>query len=384
MENRFSPYVISLLQDLYGASWRDALNSLMRPSYRYFIRVNTLKVSRERVIDSLNSKGIKVNPYPPLEEALYIDVKGPFKVNMYEKKIIVDKFTAESVLQGAHVYAPGIVKCRGLNQGDKVTIIDDRGGIVASGIAIMSESDILRFRKGLAVLVIESPYKVPSLRETTEYRMGWIYPQSMPAILTSKVLEPKPGDIVADLNCAPGGKTSHVSQLTGDKALIYAMDRTSRKIEATRENLNRLGCKNVRLLIQDTRYVHLDRPELKVDKCIVDPPCSALGVTPKVYEFTDHLRVKALSDYQRQFIKAAASILKLGGVMTYSVCTITPEECEEVVEYAVRNCKLEVIPQKWRIGEGGVSDYFENAEYLQRFHPHVHGVGYFIAKFIKI
>lgn len=384
MEDRFSPYVVSLLQDLYGSSWKDALKCLMRPSHRYFIRVNTLKVSRKKVIESLSSRGIKANPYPPLEEALYINVEGPFEISIYEKKIVVDKFAAESVLQGAHVYAPGIVKCKGLRRGDRVTILDDRGGVVASGSAVMDERDVLRLRRGLAILVLESPYKVPSLRETPEYHMGWIYPQSMPAILTSRVLDPRPGDIIADLNCAPGGKTSHVSQLTKDRALIYAMDRTSKKIEVTRETLSRLGCRNVHLLIQDTRYVHLDNPKLKVDKCLVDPPCSALGVTPKVYEFTDHLRVKALSDYQKQFIKAATLILKPGGAMTYSVCTITPEECEEVVEYAIRNCRLKVVPQKWRLGEKGIPEYSEDAEYLQRFHPHVHGIGYFIAKFIKV
>ncbi|MBS7644656.1 MAG: RsmB/NOP family class I SAM-dependent RNA methyltransferase [Candidatus Bathyarchaeia archaeon] len=343
-----------------------------------------MKASSEAVAESLGSRGVKVNPYPPLEEALYINVEGPFEIGLLEKKVMVDKFTAESVLQGAHVYAPGIIKCRGLRRGDRVTILDDRNGAVAVGIAVMDEREILRLRKGLAVLVVRSLYKVPSLREAPEYLKGWIYPQSMPAMVTSRVLDPRPGDVIADLNCAPGGKTSHISQLTGDRALIYAMDRTARKVEATRETLNRLGCRNVHIFIQDSRYVHLDHPELRVDKCIVDPPCSALGVTPKVYENTEHSKVKALSDYQKQFIKAAAEILKPGGAMTYSVCTITPEECEGVVEYAVKNCDLAVAPQNLTLGDKGISDYSEDAKYLQRFHPHIHGVGYFIAKFIKV
>ncbi|MGC8850015.1 MAG: PUA domain-containing protein, partial [Candidatus Bathyarchaeia archaeon] len=345
LENKFSSYVLSLLQELYGESWRDALSSLGRPSPKYFIRVNTLKASSKAVMESLSSRGVKVNPYPPLEEALYMDVEGPFNINLLEKRIVVDKFTAESVLQGAHVYAPGIINCSGLRRGDRITILDDRNGAVANGVAVMSEDEILQLRKGLAVLVVESPYKVPSFRETPEYLQGWIYPQSMPAMVTSRVLDPKPGDVIADLNCAPGGKTSHICQLTGNRALIYAMDRTARKVEATKETLNRLGCRNVLLFIQDSRYVHLDHPELRVDKCLVDPPCSALGVTPKVYDDTECSKVKTLSDYQKQFIKAAASILKPGGSMIYSVCTITPEECEGVVEYAVENCNLVVAPQ---------------------------------------
>jgi len=384
LEGRFSPYLLSLLQELYGDSWRDAFDALRRPSRRYFIRVNTLRASPREVVESLSSKGVRAEPYPPLEEALYIEVEGPFEIGLHEKKVVVDKFTAESVLQGAHVYAPGIIKCMGLKRGEKVTILDDRGGAVAEGVSVMDERDVLRMRRGLAVLVVRSPYRVPSLRETPEYYNGWIYPQSMPAMVTSRVLDPKPGEVIADLNCAPGGKTSHISQLTGDMALIYAMDRTARKVEATRDTLNRLGCRNVRLFIQDSRYVHLDHPELRVDKCVVDPPCSALGVTPKVYEDVDHYKVKVLSEYQKQFVKAAAAILKTGGTMTYSVCTITPEECEGVVEYAVENCNLKVAPQNLMLGEKGLSEYFGDAKYLQRFHPHIHGVGYFIAKFIKV
>ncbi|MEM2122492.1 MAG: RsmB/NOP family class I SAM-dependent RNA methyltransferase [Candidatus Bathyarchaeia archaeon] len=384
MEDRFSPYVLSLLRELYGDSWGDAFNALRRPSPRYFIRVNTLKASREEVMESLGSRGIEVNPYPPLEEALYIDVKGPFQVDSLKNNIVVDKFTAESVLQGAHVYAPGIVKCKGLRRGDKVTILDDTGGVVADGVALMDEREILRLRRGLAVLVVKTPYRVSSLRETSEYHDGWIYPQSMPAMVTSRVLDPKPGDVIADLNCAPGGKTSHISQLTGNMAHVYAMDRTARKIEVTRETLNRLGCRNIHLFVQDSRYVHQDRPDLKVDKCVVDPPCSALGVTPKVYEYIGSSSIRALAEYQKQFIKAASMILEPGGTMTYSVCTITPEECEGVVEYAVNNCNLVIAPQSWILGEEGFPDYFEEAKHLQRFHPHIHGVGYFIAKFIKV
>ncbi|MGC8962167.1 MAG: hypothetical protein ACP5K1_07000, partial [Candidatus Bathyarchaeia archaeon] len=65
MENKFSSYVLSLLQELYGESWRDALSSLGRPSPKYFIRVNTLKASSKAVMESLSSRGVKVNPYPP-------------------------------------------------------------------------------------------------------------------------------------------------------------------------------------------------------------------------------------------------------------------------------------------------------------------------------
>ena len=128
----------------------------------------------------------------------------------------------------------------------------------------------------------------------------------------------------------------------------------------------------------------MDHPNIKVDKCLIDPPCSALGVTPKLYSLTELFHVKALSNYQKQFIKPAAAILKHGGVMTYSVCTLPIEECEEICRYAIEECGLELISQPLKLGSSGLPGYVDNPQYLQRFHPHIHGLGYFIAKFIKL
>ena len=177
------------------------------------MRANTLKTTPEKVRVRLSDRGFNISQHELIPEALWVPIEGPFEVPARPKKVMVDKFTAESVLQGANVYAPGIARCNRIRISDSVNIIDDEGETLASGIARMNETQILTFRKGLAVEVTESKYRVPSFRETSEYQEGLIYPQSLPAIVTSRVLDPKPNEVVLDMTCSPGGKLSHISQL---------------------------------------------------------------------------------------------------------------------------------------------------------------------------
>ena len=188
--------------------------------------------------------------------------------------------------------------------------------------------------------------------------------------------------MIADLNAAPGGKASHISQLMGSTGKVVAMDRTKSKISQVATTAIRLGCKNIHPTIQDTRYVDVDHPSLKPDRCLVDPPCTSLGVTPKLFDYTSELDVEHLAEYQRQFLRSASKILRRGKILVYSVCTVTWEECEEIAAYAEDECKLELVEQKPLIGDPGLTSH-PHRNLLQRFHPHKHGIGYFIAKFAK-
>jgi 16S rRNA (cytosine967-C5)-methyltransferase len=135
--------------------------------------------------------------------------------------------------------------------------------------------------------------------------------------------------------------------------------------------------------IHDSRYLHDDFSGLKADRVLIDPPCSALGLRPKVHDFTTLERVNHLADYQKQFIKAASEIVKPGGVIVYSVCTFTPQECELAVKFAEQECALHVVEQKPFLGSEGLSKYWPTGLSCQRFHPHTHEIGYFIAKFLR-
>ncbi len=380
---KFSQGIIKCLKSVYKQDLETVLNSMKTPGSKYYFRINTLKGSRNEIIKSIRKNGIETLEEQKIDECLYLPVKGPFKLDFPSKKLKVDKFTAESAMIGADVYSPGIIKCSGIRLGNKVKIVDPYEQPVATGIALMGENEILSLRRGLAIKNTSSIYRVPKLRESKHFKEGLIYMQSLPSILTSKILDPNPNDTIIDLTCSPGGKLSHISQLMENSGKIIAVDRNERKISIARDTINRLGCSNIELLIHDSRYFHLDFPKIKADKCIVDPPCSALGITPKLYDFSPRDKIQALANYQKQFLKAASEVVKKGGSIVYSVCTVTLEECEKVVQYAIDDCNLELEEQKMYIGSRGIPLKNISHRYLQRFHSHKHGSGFFITCFKK-
>jgi 16S rRNA C967 or C1407 C5-methylase (RsmB/RsmF family) len=382
-EFKFSEDTLRELSRVYGSELETIVRALRSPGKRYYVRANTLRATPEDVMKRLAARGFDVSQHETIPEALWVPVSGPFEIPTYSLKVMVEKFTAESVLQGADVYAPGIVRCRKLRLGDSVNVIDDEGDNLASGIARMNETQILTFRKGLAIEVTKSRYKVPSFRETQEFQEGLIYPQSFPAIVTSRVLDPKPGDVVLDMTCSPGGKLSHISQLMENQGRVLGVDRNKPKIDTAMETCTRMGCANVTLFVHDSRYLDADFQSLRPDKILVDPPCSALGIMPKVYEYTTTNEIEALARYQKQFLTAASKIVKPGGRIVYSVCTLTLNECEHNALYGAADCHLSILKQSPMLGESAASINGEPTHRCQRFHPHKNDAGYFIASFKK-
>ncbi len=379
---KFSVDVLAELQRVYGSDLESAVAALKLPSERYFVRVNTLKITTEDLVKRFLQNGWEARRDAMVEEALYFKRSDPVEVPHFDKEIVVDKFTAESVLQGANVYAPGIRKCSRVHKGDFVSILDDLDQVVGAGRVLMSENEILTLRKGLAIEVQYPMYRLPRFRELKDLSEGCFYTQSLPAMITTKVLNPASGETIVDMTCSPGGKLSHIYQLTKGKANLIGFDRNKRKVSITRDSMERLGYR-ANLIVHDSRYLDVDFPNLKADKCLVDPPCSALGVKPKTYELTSKTEIEALSRYQRQFLKAASGILRENGLVVYSVCTITIQECEETVNYAIAECDLEPEPQSIFVGSQGLKDASSAAKHLQRFHPHLQDCGYFIALFRK-
>jgi 16S rRNA (cytosine967-C5)-methyltransferase len=122
----------------------------------------------------------------------------------------------------------------------------------------------------------------------------------------------------------------------------------------------------------------MDFAGLKPDRVLVDPPCSALGLRPKIYDMTTARRVDDLVEYQKQFVKSASGVVRRGGVVVYSVCTYTMKECEGVVEYAESECGLHLIEQKPLLAS---ENNPRTRPLCQRFSPIDDEIGYFIAKF---
>src|SRR5467141_317834 len=344
---------------------------------RYYFRINTLKAERDIVIQSMNADGLQAEPHKQLKDSGFLH-PHPSMIETDGNIVEADRVAAEAVQLGAHLYAPGVKRCHGLRPGMKVTVVAGTGTPVGSGVSHQSETSILTYRQGVAVEIRISRTGLPSIMETPWYTHGQIHLQSLPAILTSHILDPKPGETIVDLNCAPGGKTSHISQLTGNQARIVGFDRNTRKIEKAKELMQRMGCTNYQLISHDSRYVHRDY-NIKADKVLVDPPCTALGIIPKLTVETTAQNVENSADYQKQFLTTASHITKKDGTIVYSVCTITKEECEDVVTFAEKELGLTLGNQFPVLGENG----FDRDRLTQRFSPDTHETGYFIARFVK-
>ncbi|MHC1636759.1 MAG: PUA domain-containing protein [Candidatus Nezhaarchaeales archaeon] len=360
--------------------------ALSSPGSWYTVRVNTLKTTLDKIEEYFKTLGFEVKVLNGLDDVILIKVLGPFDVPELEKTVVVDKLTAESVMVGADVYVPGIRKMEKINKGDIVTIVDPRGNPVAIGRAVISSHDIKFLRRGLAIKNLTSIYKLPPIRSLDIYASGAIYPQSLPSILAVRALNPQEGEVIVDLTASPGGKLTYTSQLMKNKGLVIGIDRSPSKIEILNENIRRLGIKNAKTLCLDSRYADLELHELKgkVDAVIVDPPCSALGVRPKLYDELTNKSIRDLSEYQKQFIKSGFNLLRKGGRLLYSVCTMCIEECENNINYAVEQLNMQPIETPRLIGDRGLRKCSEHADKMVRFHPHIHDTpGFFYAILVK-
>jgi len=361
------------------------LESLSYPSSRYYIRVNTLKTTVDYVIDELRKIGLEVFRSSFLPEALATPIRGPFRINIYAKKVVVDKFTAESVMLGADVYSPGVIRAKNIDEGDLVTVVAPNGRPVAEGVALISGSEMLHRKKGLAVKTLKSLFKAPKIRALKLFTEGAIYDQSLPAMITSRILDPKPGEVIIDMCAAPGGKTTHIAQLTENRATIIAVDRSKNRLAKLEENCRRLNVTCVKTLVHDSRYLSEVIGENYADKVLLDPPCTALGVRPKVFEKRKAKDIVATAEYQRQLLREAVKLVKRGGIIVYSTCTLSVEENELNIIYALRKMRLKLVKQERMIGMPS-STVLKNIPlgYTQRFFPHIHETpGYFIAKLVK-
>lgn len=335
--------VFASLKRVYGSLTHSLINKILLPPKRLYLRVNTLLTTREELIEKLKQQNIDVKPDPYIEEAIYIELKGPNKIPVHDKKIIVDQFAAESIMLGANLYRPGIVKYDCFDENEYVTVLAPNSKPIAVVKTVVSSDKLKNMRKGIVGKTIVSIYKAPPIRELEEYELGLFYPQSLPAMMVSKILNPQPGELILDMNAAPGGKTSHLVQLSRGRSRIVAFERNVKKALKVYMTLKRLHLlRNVMILPMDSRYIHIDlNTSVKADKILIDPPCTGLGVRPKITINVSNDDLIALSTYQRQFINSASRIVRRNGIIAYSTCTLTWEENEGNILYAVHELGLE-------------------------------------------
>lgn len=167
---------------------------------------------------------------------------------------------------------------------------------------------------------------------------GECYAQDPSTLLACDLLAPQPKEHVLDACAAPGGKTGYIAQLMQNRGRIVAADRDPDRVELLRANLERLGVTIAETMRWDCTRNAAAASILRhapFDRILVDAPCSNTGVIRRRVDVRWRLASADFARMRKQqlaIVRAVVPLLKRGGVLVYSTCSIEPEENEEVVE----------------------------------------------------
>ena len=193
----------------------------------------------------------------------------------------------------------------------------------------LKEKDIQIIKKVDTVYYINSGLIINS----EEFKTGKIITQDASSYLAAKNLEVIPNELVLDICAAPGGKTAVLAENMENRGEIIAIDIHQHKIKLIDTNMKKLGIDIVKATVMDARNVN--KQGRKFDKILVDVPCSGYGVIrkkPEILYSKNRENIEELAKLQLEILNSAADILKDGGELIYSTCTITDEENTNNIE----------------------------------------------------
>jgi 16S rRNA (cytosine967-C5)-methyltransferase len=213
------------------------------------------------------------------------------------------------------------------NEAPAVTLRPNPSRVTGDGLALELEHCGMSVGRGAlvadAVLVRRGgdPAAIAAVAE------GRATPQDQASQAVVRILAPAPGDQVLDVAAAPGGKATACGELVGQTGLVVALDVDPGRLRLLSEAAGRLRLAHVRPVLADGRRLPVTASAF--DRVLVDAPCSGLGVLrrrPEARWRLDPTSIASLADLQTQLVLAAAGATRVGGVLVYSVCTLTEAE----------------------------------------------------------
>jgi len=237
--------------------------------------------------------------------------------------------------------------------------------------------------------VLKETHNLGSLHE---YLQGFFYLQNVASMLPAIILDPKRDETVIDMCAAPGGKATHIAQIMNNKGSLILIERNSKRIPALEINLRRMGIMNSIVLNYDAKK--LDQLNIKADKILLDAPCTGEGLIrqDKTRKKSKTLKdIEKLANVQKELLDSGLKVLKPGGTLLYSTCSIAPEENEFVIDDVLQDrSEYAIIQLNTQYGISGFTKVFgknlrKNLKFSQRLYPHIHNtIGFFICLIKKI
>ncbi|MCD8029039.1 MAG: 16S rRNA (cytosine(967)-C(5))-methyltransferase RsmB [Erysipelotrichaceae bacterium] len=200
-----------------------------------------------------------------------------------------------------------------------------------------------------ASLSKDGVYYDGAIISTDVYKQGLITIQDESSHLVARLLNPHSSDYLLDMCAAPGGKTTHLAALMNNKGKIEAYDLYEHKINLINQLCQRLHVTNVCTHCYDSTKLLDIYQEETFDKILLDTPCSGLGVIKRKPEikYHDNSILDELEKIQEKLLENAYPILKKGGQMVYSTCTLNKKENEKQIQaFLLRHSDMKILEEK--------------------------------------
>ena len=171
-----------------------------------------------------------------------------------------------------------------------------------------------------------------SLIDSDLFKEGYIIAQDASSIRVGEVVNPSPGSSVLDACSAPGGKSLHMASIMENKGSITSCDVYEHKLNKINDNAKKLGVSIINTLLADATSFDYKQ---KFDYCLVDVPCSGLGVINHKPDLKYHISIKdieEINNLQKKIIRHVKDYVKDGGILVYSTCTINKFENEWLIK----------------------------------------------------
>lgn len=226
----------------------------------------------------------------------------------------------------------------------------------------------------------------PAINRHSLFLSGHIEVQDEGSQILGYLLAPKRGDMVVDFCAGAGGKTLLLGALMNSKGRLYALDTSEKRLNNLKPRLKRSGLSNLHAQrISNENDLKVKRLAGKIDRVLVDVPCSGLGTlrrNPDLKWRQSSESVQELKQKQAAILAASANLLKSGGRLVYATCSFLPEENQDIIEhflatnpkFSLLNCTELLAQQKIPL---------ETGEFLQ-LSPKLHGTDGFFAAALTI
>jgi NOL1/NOP2/sun family putative RNA methylase len=179
---------------------------------------------------------------------------------------------------------------------------------------------------------------------------GVVYIQNAASWLPVLTLDPQPNEHILDVCAAPGGKAAHIQAITDNGSTLVCNDNSRPRLAKLQANMLRLGATAAYTLHDATKLSRVFEP-YSFDRVLLDAPCSGEGLMTlhpedaKLFDSWSVAHIRRLSALQKKILHESWQVLKSGGTLVYSTCTMAPEENEAVIDYFLRtHADAELLP----------------------------------------